>query len=352
MAADSSATTLPKLSRLRGDDVTCLVRESSCTDLLRSLGVTLACGDVVNRESLRTAVAGKSVVYHLAGRITSTSRRVLYQVNEEGTRNMAAVCAEQTSPPVLVFASSLAAVGPAAEGRPRTEDDPPSPVSEYGRSKLAGEWAAREYADRLPVTVIRPPIVLGEGDIKGLELFRAIDRFRCHLVPGIVPRRFSVIHVADLVQGIILAAQHGRRMVPVGRQNGDGASAGCYFLTSPEQPTYGELGRLARAELRRLHAPVIPLPMPIVRLIAMNIDLAGRLRGHAYYFNIDKYREVAAGSWTCCSCRAGKNSASRSGRPCASGYGRPSNGTAARDGYRGFLFLDKFHADSAARNIL
>ncbi|MGO8744800.1 MAG: NAD-dependent epimerase/dehydratase family protein [Thermoguttaceae bacterium] len=295
---------LAKALQAQGDDVTCLVRRSSSAESLRPLGVTIAYGDVLDRESLKTAVAGKSSVYHVAGCIMTAERRVFYDVNEEGTRNVAAVCAEQTSPPVLVFTSSLSAGGPAPEGRPRTEEDPPAPVSDYGRSKLAGERAAREYADRVPITVVRPPIVLGEGDTKGLELFRSIDRYRCHLVPGIAPRRFSIIHVADLVRGIILAAQRGKRLVPADRQNGDSPGTGCYFLSGPEQPTYGELGRMARVELHRAHALVVPVPMPIVRLIAMNIEMAGRIRGQAFYFNIDRFREVAAGSWTCSSRRA------------------------------------------------
>ena len=167
----------------------------------------------------------------------------------------------------------------------------------------------------MPVTVVRPPIVLGDGDAKGLELFRAIARYRCHLVPGIAPRRFSIIHVADLVQGIILAAQRGRRLLSVDRQNGDSPGTGYYFLASPEQPTYGELGRMARTELHRTHALVLPVPLPIVHLIAMNIEVAGRIRGQAYYFNLDKYREIAAGSWTCSACRATEEIGFRVERP-------------------------------------
>ena len=34
--------------------------------------------------------------------------------------------------------------------------------------------------------------------------------------------------------------------------------------------------------------------MPIVRLIAMNIEMAGRNPRHGIYFNIDRFREVAA----------------------------------------------------------
>ena len=39
-----------------------------------------------------------------------------------------------------------------------------APVSNYGKSKLAGEAAARKFAGQLPITIIRPPIVFGFGD--------------------------------------------------------------------------------------------------------------------------------------------------------------------------------------------
>ena len=62
--------------------------------------------------------------------------------------------ARQKRPPRLVVCSSLAAAGPARIGKPRTEDEQPAPVSMYGRSKLAAEQAAREFADRVPTVIV------------------------------------------------------------------------------------------------------------------------------------------------------------------------------------------------------
>ena len=115
--------------------------------------------------------------------------------------------AAQSTPPVLIVVSSLAAVGPSSSGRPRREGDPPSPVSHYGRSKLAGENAARKFADRVPTTIVRPSVVFGDGDPATGELYRPIARWGVHVVPTWREHRLSLIHVDDLVSLLLLAAK-------------------------------------------------------------------------------------------------------------------------------------------------
>ena len=172
-----------------------------------------------------------------------SAARYFYRVNQRGVANVAQVCAGQTTPPVLVSVSSLAAAGPANEGVPKTEADRAEPVSHYGHSKRAGERAAEHFADRVPITIVRPPIVLGEADRLGLPLFRSIARFGVHMVPGLDRRRFSLIHADDLVQLLILAAERGKRLPPRGRPESHGPQ-GYYFAACEENPTYADLGRM------------------------------------------------------------------------------------------------------------
>ena len=109
----------------RGDQVTALVRKTSRVDRLESLGVALAHGDLTDPGSLRAAMAGQSIVYHLAGLTRAVRAKQFYQVNELGVRNAAQACAGQPEPPVLVVVSSLAPAGPSPRGRLRRESDPP-----------------------------------------------------------------------------------------------------------------------------------------------------------------------------------------------------------------------------------
>ncbi len=83
--------------------------------------------------------------------------------------------------PYRVLVSSFAAAGPALPGKRRAESDPPTPIANHGHSKLAGEFAALRYAGMVPITILRPPIVLGEADRDGFQLFESIARWNLQL---------------------------------------------------------------------------------------------------------------------------------------------------------------------------
>ncbi|MEN6494800.1 MAG: NAD-dependent epimerase/dehydratase family protein [Thermoguttaceae bacterium] len=282
----------------RGDQVTCLVRKTSRLERLQTEGMTLAYGDVTDPGSLRAPLAGQDFVFHVAGCTSALDPQLMYQVNETGVRSVLTVCAEQPKPPVVVTVSSLAAAGPSPRGRLRIPEDPLCPVSHYGFSKRAGEKVAEEFADRVPITVVRPAIVFGEGDPVSLELFRIPAQFRAHLVPGYLPSQFSLIHVADLVELMILAAERGRRLAASGNDAKAAGTEGYYFAVCPEHPTYHQLGALVGRALGHWVA-VLPFPTALVWLAATANEVLGRLRGQPLYLALDKAREATAGSWAC-----------------------------------------------------
>lgn len=287
---------LVKALRARGDDVTCLVRASSDPAPLRALGARVVVGSLLDADSLRPGVAEADVVFHLAAQLRTPWRRDFRQVNAEGCGNLARACAARERPPALVVVSSLAAGGPALDGRARREEDPPAPCSRYGAAKLAGEAAALEWSERVPVTVVRPPVVIGPGDRATRPLLRMLERGLA-LVP--VGGAFSFVHVDDLAGLLIAAAERGERAFP-----GAPTGQGVYYAAADEDLPLSELARRLAHAARR--APrVLPVPVGLVALLALLGEGAGRLLGRPSLLNLDKVREARAGSWRCSPEKAG-----------------------------------------------
>jgi nucleoside-diphosphate-sugar epimerase len=228
-------THLVRRLREAGDEIICLVRRTSNRTAIEGSSVVFVEGDVGDAASLSRAISGCDVVYHLAGLTSALKSSELHRVNDAGSANVAKACAEQANPPVLVHVSSIAAAGPSLLGRPRRESDVAVPVSHYGRSKLASERSVRRFADRVPTTIVRPPIVFGEGDRASLPLFMSVQRFGVHLSPLWRPQPFSFIHAADLSTALIAAARSGKRVEAVSEKSGEReSSAGVYFAAAEE----------------------------------------------------------------------------------------------------------------------
>ena len=178
--------------------VSCLVRATSHIDELRAAGAQPIICEIDDRAGVALALAASKarVVFHLAGLLRAVCSQDFMRVNAGGVDAIAAACAEQADSPVLVLVSSMAAAGPSNE-MPKMESDPATPVSEYGRSKLAGEHAAARYAGAVPVTIVRPCVVFGAGDRGVWRVFKPIARSGVHVVPGRGERRVAVRRAGD-----------------------------------------------------------------------------------------------------------------------------------------------------------
>ncbi len=181
----------------KGYHVRVMVRQSSDLSALEDLDVEYAYGDMTDPESMPGAVEGIETVFHVAGITRSKDNRQFDIVNAEGSGNLMRACLDVPEVKRFVYISSQAAGGPASGTVPRKEDDPPNPVSAYGRSKRGGEVACQQVsANRIPVTIVRPCIVYGPREPEGLSLFMTNKR-RINL--AILPNTcFSLIHAEDL----------------------------------------------------------------------------------------------------------------------------------------------------------
>ena len=278
----------------RGDKVTCLVRQTSDVSALKKFKCSIVYADTVkDPDGVASAVEGQDTVYHLAASTHAVRSADLIKINLTGTENVLKACAARPDPPSVIYVSSIAAVGLNRRSKPHQEDSENKPISHYGRSKAACENLAREYSSRVPISIVRPPIVLGNGDRHGLELFNIIDQFGWHLVPTFSTYEFSAIHVDDLASALMGVAVRGHRL------NAQDFSEGVYFVAADETPTYSVLGRMIGNALGRKRTRVVRIAKPILWTVALINEAKARLTSKAQFFNLDKYHEATAGSWSC-----------------------------------------------------
>ncbi len=265
-----------------GVGVRALVRRTSRTAALEALGIERVEGALEDPASMARAAAGTDVVFHLAALTRARNRDEFFRANAEGARAAARAAAEAGAR--LVYLSSLAAAGPSLDGRRIVESDPPRPITQYGRSKLAGEEACNSVGGALEVVVLRAPAVYGPRD-RDLYRFFAMAARGIMAMPTGPERRLQLIHVRDLARALGCAAQaeHPGRLYHV-------AEAQAYAWTEVAALVAAAVGGRVR---------IVHVPPALVRGAAAASELGARMLGRATIFNRDKARELLAPGWLC-----------------------------------------------------
>ena len=254
--------------------------------------------DLVNGDTdqIDRAIENIDVVFHVAGLVCGTPVK-LDRVNRQGTERLAQRLAMMSSPPKLIVISSAAAAGPSIPGSPKTPDMLPSPISNYGRSKLAGERAALSFAASVPTAVVRPGVVFGEGDTEFIRILRAMTRLRMNPMVGRGDQPISMIEAGDLVDLIVRTALQGECVQRVTSQGDAEAGDGIYHAADPQALTLVELGKIVREILNRPGILDLHLPKSIGYLVGASAEFTARLFGKMSTLNRDKIAEATASGW-------------------------------------------------------
>lgn len=222
------------------------------------------------------------VVFHAAGVIRAFTEREYL----EGNRDAALRTFEASDAGRFVLVSTLAVQGPLPDC---DETAPCVPVSLYGRSKWEGEHAVWERRGRMPVTVVRPPVVYGPRDFGLLDMYRAVAYGVRPVIGG--PKAISIVHVRDLCEGILRAAE-----APEG-------AGEVFYLANPEVRTVTEV---LRGVEEALGVNAVPLRIPdgLVRVLGALAEDGARLLGKRSMFGRDKALEMTRPHWCCSPAKA------------------------------------------------
>lgn len=269
-----------------GHHVTCLVRNRDKAIWMgEHPGLTPVVGEITDRESLVPHIGDVEVIFHLAGVTKARSREEYMRINGLGTGTLIdAASSSGEGVKRVIYVSSLAVAGPHTSHNPAKENGRVAPVTHYGESKLLGEQLLREGCRQFSWTIIRPPVVYGPYDRDVLVYFKLAQR-------GIVPvfgktdMDFSIIHVDDLVSGIILAGFSDE-------------SVGEIFYLSDgrihtiEGALSALIGVIGKGKLLRL-------PPLLGKVAGVFGDVVGHLSGKAQVVNSQKVKETLQDGWVC-----------------------------------------------------
>src|ERR1700738_1079636 len=271
-----------------GHVVRVLVRPASDKKVLDKLPrVEFAPGFIEDPASLAKAVLGVDAIIHAAGLVKARKPADFFVTNAQGTRDL--LPGAEGGPPRrrgFVLWPAPPAVGPSADGMPIPDDAEPRPVTHYGRSKLEGERAVLAAKDRLPVTVIRPPLLYGPRDRETLAFFSSVKNGVLPLI-GDGTNTLSVIYAKDCASACVKAITAG---APSGRTYfvDDGA---VYVWKGALQEVERALG--TRAFVR------LGLPLGVVRAAAAASQLYGKMTNTAQMLTLDKVNELRQKHWGC-----------------------------------------------------
>jgi nucleoside-diphosphate-sugar epimerase len=212
--------------------------------------VTIVRGDITDAVQVQQAVDGATTVYHLAGRLYHPSiPAALYrETHVEGTRTLLKVCEGQTQLRRIVHVSTTGVYGVTGE-TPAAENAPFAPTNPYEATKLEGELLAlKAYQEQgLPVSVVRPALVYGPGDLHMLGFFTSIKKGLFRVIDG-GKALLHPVYIDDLTAALLLCAE---RPEALGRS---------YNIAGERLVTIRELATaIAHALDRELPAGSIPL---------------------------------------------------------------------------------------------
>jgi nucleoside-diphosphate-sugar epimerase len=212
--------------------------------------VSIVEGDITDAEQVRQAVEGATTVYHLAGRLyhPRVPAHLYRQTHVEGTRTLLDACRGQDSIKRIVHVSTTGVHGVTGD-TPATEDAPLAPTNPYEGTKLEAELLALKAhrEEGLPVTVVRPGLVYGSGDLHLLGFIQSIDKRLFRVIDG-GRALLHPVYIDDVVAALLLSAE---RPQAVGRTYN---IAGAHPVT-----VRGLATAIARALHTELGAGSIPL---------------------------------------------------------------------------------------------
>ena len=260
----------------RGDHVRALVRPTSQTRFLESLGVELSRASLDQVDRLREAMRGADLVVHGAAKVEPYGPwREFHETTVQGTASMLQAATE-AGVGHFVQISSVGVYGnPRRDGRPFDETCPygrPARWNYYSRAKIAAEQLVRraQQAGTLDTTILRPDWMYGPRDVATFGRMAAALRARRFKWIGDGANKLSLIYVTDVARAVTAVAASP-------------AARGQVFNVIAGEASVSQRQFISRiCQLLELPLPATSLPYGLARLAG----LAGECVAHGTGFRV------------------------------------------------------------------
>lgn len=275
----------------KGMDTWAAVRKTSSRQYLRDERIHLIELNLSDKEELKRQLVGHEFDYvvHAAGVTKCMRKEDFFKVNTEGTRHLVEVLLELNMPlKRFVYLSSLSVYGAVRERQPYeeiTENDMPKPNTAYGKSKLEAERYLDSVGNNFPYVILRPTGVYGPRE-KDYFLMAKSIRNHVDFAVGFRRQEITFVYVADVVQAVFLALDHGM----TGRK---------YFLTDGGVYQSSAFSNLLRAALGKPWRIRLTAPLWLLRVVTSLAEYRGHATGKLSALNKDKYNILRQRNWRC-----------------------------------------------------
>jgi len=199
----------------RGYEVTALVGADLDLGNLEGLDVELRPFDLLDRDGVRAALADGELLVHNAACYSfwEPDPERIYRVNVHGTQHVLDAAADHGYRKI-VYTSSTATLTPSINREVETEEslfDLRRFQGHYKCSKVIAEMAVMRLAARgLPVTVVHPTTVLGQGDRRPTPTGGMIVHFLNGRMKAYADTVLNIVDVDDVAEGHALALERGQ----------------------------------------------------------------------------------------------------------------------------------------------
>ena len=197
-----------------GREVKALIRKGTSKKNITGLDVEIAYGDLRDIESIRSALNGCDILYHVAAyySLWDCNKQLIHEINVKGTRNILRAAKEKELKKI-VYTSTVGCIGLNQDTTPATENtffNKNTLANDYKKSKYQAEQVALEFArGGLPVVIVNPSTPVGPRDIKPTPTGKIILDFMNRKMPAYIDTGLNLIDVKDCARGHILAELKG-----------------------------------------------------------------------------------------------------------------------------------------------